>query len=147
MKNKKEIIIIAILSIIVIAFIIAVAIKGVDSNKYLINISYEELKEKLDKEESFVLYIGRKGCSACEAFNPKFKKIINEYKITTYYLDLATYEDNEIDYVQKNISFTGTPTVVFIVDGKDSLNNNTKIVGNVSEQKIIEKLKNREYIK
>lgn len=147
MNNKKGLIVIITLFVIVLAFILVLVFKNINKENYLIDISYNELKEKIDNEETFVLYIGKEGCSACEDFNPKFKSIINKYKIKTYYLDLAKYSDEEEKYVVKNISFSGTPTVLFMINGKDSLNSDTKIVGNISEDKIITKLKNRGYIK
>ena len=101
----------------------------------------------MDNKETFIVYIGKEGCSACEGFNPKFKSIINKYKIKTYYVDLSKYSNEEQQFIVQNISFTGTPTVAFIIDGKDNLNNDTKIVGNVPENIIITKLKNRGYIK
>ena len=146
-KSKKEIIIISILAALVVIFIVAIFLNDSNKSKYLADISYDELVEKINNSEDFILYIGRDGCSACEAFNPKFKKIINKYKITVYYIDLEKYTDDEKEYVSKNISFRGTPTVVFMQKGKDSLNADTKIEGNISESKIIQKLKNRGYIK
>ena len=146
MKSKRELLIILGLAIIVIGFVIAIFIN--DGNKYLIDISYKELVKKIENKESFILYVGKEGCSACETFNPKFKNVINKYKVTAYYLDLAKYSDEEKEYVVDNVSFKGTPTVVFMEKGKDSLSSDTKIVGaNISEDKIIEKLKNRGYIK
>lgn len=146
-ENKKAIIIIIILSLIIIGIIATLLLKNLNKTNYIQDISYKELTEKMDNNESFVLYIGREGCSACESFNPKFTDIVNKYKIRVYYLDLAKYTDEEIKFVTQNINFTGTPTVVFMIDGKDSLNSDTKIVGNISEDRIITKLKNRGYIK
>lgn len=146
-ENKKTIIIISILILIIVGIVLALLLKNLNSGKYITNISYKELVEKMENNEDFILYIGKEGCSACESFNPKFTSIINKYKIKVYYLDLATYTDEELKYVTNNISFTGTPTVVFMIKGKDSLNSDTKIVGNISEDRIITKLKNRGYIK
>lgn len=146
-NNKKGLVVIIILCIIIILFVLALIFKNIKKKDYLIDIKYNELREKIDNEETFILYIGKEGCSACEGFNPKFISILNEYKLEAYYLDLATYSDSQKEYIVNNISFTGTPTVVFMIDGKDSLNSDTKIVGNVSKEKIITKLKNRGYIK
>lgn len=147
MKNKNGLIIIIILCVIVIGFISILILKNINKKDYLVDINYTELKEKMDNKETFIAYIGKEGCSACEGFNPKFKRIINKYKIKTYYVDLSKYSNEEQQFIVQNISFTGTPTVAFIIDGKDSLNNDTKIVGNVPENIIITKLKNRGYIK
>lgn len=147
MKNKKWLIIIIILCVIVIGFISILILKNINKKDYLVDINYTELKEKMDNKETFIVYIGKEGCSACEGFNPKFKSIINKYKIKTYYVDLSKYSNEEQQFIVQNISFTGTPTVAFIIDGKDNLNNDTKIVGNVPENIIITKLKNRGYIK
>lgn len=146
-ENKKTLAVIAILCLIIIGIIVALLIKNLDKDKYIINVNYKELVEKINNKEDFVLYIGKNGCSACEEFNPKFTNIVNKYKVKVYYLDLSTYSDEELKYVTNNISFTGTPTVVFMIKGKDSLNSDTKIVGNISESRIITKLKNRGYIK
>ena len=146
-KDKKGIIVIAILSVIIIAIRGVLILKNVNNEKYLKEITYTELKEKMLNEETFILYIGKENCSACQAFNPTFKSVINKYKIEVFYIDLETLKDEEKTELTNTVSFTGTPTVAFIEKGKDSLNSDTKIVGNIAENKIITKLKNRGYIK
>ena len=146
-QNKKTIAIITVLLLIILSFVIAIIYKESENNKYLVTVTYNELSEKLNNKETFILYIGKENCSACQLFNPKFKKIIKEHKIKTYYIDLATLSESEQELLMKNINFPGTPTVLFINDGIDNLNSDTKIVGNISESKIIAKLKNRGYIK
>ena len=59
-----------------------------NKEKY-IDISYDEYKEKISKNESFVLFLYQTGCSHCESFEPKLNNIISTYDLTIYALNLA----------------------------------------------------------
>ena len=46
--------------------------------KDLINISYDELKTKIENKESFVLYVGSTSCSPCANYKPRLEKAVNK---------------------------------------------------------------------
>lgn len=80
MKDKKKKIIVIIASILVVAgLIIYYFIHSYDSN--LIEINYNELKEKIDNKEDFVLCVSRTTCIHCQDYKPKLKKVGYKYKL------------------------------------------------------------------
>ena len=95
MKDKKKKIIVIIASILVVAgLIIYCFIHSYDSN--LIEINYNELKEKIDNKEDFVLCVSRTTCSHCQDYKPKLKKVGYKYKIDIYYIDVDLLNDDEL---------------------------------------------------
>lgn len=126
---------------------LALALAGCTySKEYLIDLKYSELKEKISNEDDFILYIGNKSCTHCIAFEPKFRSVINEYEVTAFKIDTATLTTDEYKEFQGFVGEVSTPRVEFFYKGVESGTAN-RINGNVSENKVIEKLKANEYIK
>ncbi len=116
-------------------------------NNSINEISYTEFKNKIESKDSFILYIGSASCHNCTEFSPKLEEVINEYKIdNVYYIDLDTFSKEEQNEFNKIINVAGTPNVVFINKGEEGSSFN-RINGNVSKEKIIERLKSNDYIK
>ena len=139
MKDKKKKIIVIIASILVVAgLIIYCFIHSYDSN--LIEINYNELKEKIDNKEDFVL------CSHCQDYKPKLKKVGYKYKIDIYYIDVDLLNDDELKMFKNTVSFDGsTPITIFFKNGEEKTTA-TRIEGDVSEEKLINKLKTNGFI-
>ena len=109
-------------------------------------ISYSKFKDKIKNNESFILEVMQDGCKFCESYAPKFDKILKEYNITAYKLNLTKLNEKDDKEFKTAYFITGTPTTMFIVDGKDTTGM-LRIDGDQSEAKIIEKLKANGYIK
>ena len=60
---------------------------GCNDNKYLKEISLDELYTKTENKETFILEIMRTDCSACINFEPKITKVFNDYKIEVKYIN------------------------------------------------------------
>ena len=140
MKDKKKKIIVIIASILVVAgLIIYCFIHSYDSN--LIEINYNELKEKIDNKEDFVLCVSRTTCSHCQDYKPKLKKVGYKYKIDIYYINV-----DELKMFKNTVSFDGsTPITIFFKNGEEKTTA-TRIEGDVSEEKLINKLKTNGFI-
>ena len=119
---------------------------GCSKLSYLKQIKYSDLDKMLNNNETFILEIVQDGCSNCEEFTPKFKKIINKYKIDVKQINLTKLTKEDNTKLQNLYNITGTPTVIFITKGKEE-SISRRIVGNVSNEKIISKLKVAGYIK
>ena len=116
-------------------------------NDNLVKLDYSELIKKIDNKEDFVLCISRTTCSHCDAYKPKLRKIANKYDIKIYYTDVDLYDINDLEDFSSKISFDGsTPITLFIKNGEETTTA-TRIEGNVSTDKIIDKLKKNGYIK
>lgn len=113
---------------------------------YIINSSFEEINNKINNKDSFILYIGSAECSHCEVFKPKLEDIANENKIEVFYIDVSKLNDEEKTKLSNIVSYSGTPTTAFIVDGYDP-GSQTHIDGDVSKDKIIDTFKNNGYLK
>ena len=141
MAKKKNIIFIGIvLLILLLSFLLIYN----DNNGNLIELNYNDVKEKLKNKENFVLCISRTSCSHCFDYKPKLEEVAKENNIDIYYIDIDKYDEEEFSNL---ISFDGsTPTTIFIKNG-DEKTTSSRINGDVSKSKIIEKLKSNGFIK
>jgi len=137
MKNIK------ILSILLLMLLIFTGCN--QKEKYLIEISYDEFKEKIENKETFFIEVMQDSCSYCQVFTPKLEEVLNEYKITGYKLNISTMSEEEYNEFSLAFGKDGTPTTIFLTEGKE-LSKMQRIQGNVSKQKIITKLKGNGYI-
>jgi len=142
---KKNIFLVA--SIIVLIFIITIlGINKYSTRSRLIELNVDDVIEKVNNKESFVLCISRTDCSHCMDYKPKLEKITREYDIEIFYIDIDKYEQDDVTEFKKNISFDGsTPVTAFIIDGNETTASN-RIFGNSSYDKIIDKLKDTGFI-
>ena len=69
-------------------------------------ISISELEEKLDRQDDFILYIGRETCPYCRAFVPKLTQAVEETGKTVFYLDSENDPDGKIHLL---MDFTDHP--------------------------------------
>lgn len=109
-------------------------------------IKYSSFQKKLANKESFILEVIQDGCSYCSEFAPKFDKVLTDYNIKAYSLNLTGLADAERKEFNNNFQISGTPCVLFFADGEESSILN-RINGNQNKDKIIEKLKTNGYIK
>jgi predicted bacteriocin transport accessory protein len=119
---------------------------GCSYKSYIVDTTLDEVKEKIENKEDFILYIGSKTCSHCAQYRPKLEDVANEYEITVYYVDVSTLSTEEENELKNIANYTGTPTTAFIYDGED-LGTQTHIDGDVSIEKIKQAFKNNGYIK
>ena len=142
MKNKKNILRISLLVTILIFTIII--IYGNKNN--LIELNYNEVLEKIENKENFVLCISATNCVHCQDYKPKLKKISKEYDIKIYYINRDKLNNKEYEEFKTKLSFDGgTPTTIFFKDGEEKTTA-TRIEGNDKIEKVITKLKNNGFI-
>ena len=111
---------------------------------YLTEITFSELKTKLDNKEDIILEIVQTGCSNCTVFSPRFESVLNEYKIQAYSLNIS-YLDEEGDKWLNLYGVDGTPTVIFFEKGEET-STLKRIVGSQTREKIVSKLTANGYI-
>ncbi len=92
-------------------------------------ISYEEVVEKINGGEEFILYIGRDTCPQCRLFAPNLERGIVEKNLQTpsYYFNVQSYataidrkeEGAEVEWLSAvaAIGFMGTPSLLYFNDG------------------------------
>lgn len=142
--EKKKYLLIASILIVILGIIIGYFLFSMNDN--LVRLSYDEIMEKIDNKESFILCISRTTCSHCNVYKPKLRKVANKYDIKIYYTDVDKYSKNDLKDFNSKISFDGgTPTTLFIKDGKEKTTA-TRIEGDISIEKIVDKLKKNGFI-
>lgn len=145
MKVKKKIIIL--FSICLVVLVGSIIADKVMSKSYFNKITYEEIIEKIDNKDSFVLLISQTTCTHCASYKPKLEDVANEYKINIYYIDIDLLEEDEYDELNSRLSFasSGTPLTIFLKNGEEKTVAN-RIKGDSSSDKIIKKLKSNGFI-
>ncbi len=84
-----------------------------ESVKNFTKLDIKELNGKIDKKESFFLYIGRKNCPYCIKLVPDLKDIMKDLGKETFYLDVeqttpemdAFFEKYKLEYVPSLLVF------------------------------------------
>lgn len=130
--------------IVLLIIISSLIITGCSNDEVIKEISYEELEERINNKESFILELVQTGCSHCEEFSPRFQAILKTNNLNAYSLNLYNLTEDEIEKFDNLTTVTGTPTVLFFEDGKETSN---RINGAVANDKIEEELKENGYIK
>ena len=124
--------------------ILALILTGCSSSKVITDIDYSKLEEMINNKESFILEVVQTGCSHCEEFSPRFKAVLKTNDEEAYSLNLYNMTDDELKkFNELTTSVSGTPTVLYFEDGKETSH---KINGAVSNEKIeefLEKIKNK----
>ena len=95
--------------------------------------------------ELLKIIVSRSNCSHCISYKPKMEQIAKDYKITIYYIDYD--EDPQKDDLLNKFNLDGsTPMTLFIKDGKET-SVLKRLEGDLDKDKVIEKLKEMEFIK
>lgn len=91
------------------------------SSNSLKSMNYQEFKEKIENKESFVAYVSRTGCSYCESYEPTLLKVLKDYNIVAYKINLANLTSAEEKSVSKKVGLKGTPTLIYLEEGKSDI--------------------------
>jgi len=145
METKKKVFILVVVCLVIlVGAFIADRILG---KSYLNEIEYDEIIEKIENKEDFVLLISQTTCSHCANYKPKLKDVANEYKLNVYYIDVDLLEEEEYNNLNSYLSFktAGTPVTLFLLNGEEKTVAN-RIKGDSSKDKIIKKLKSNGFI-
>ena len=124
--------------------LITILLVGCGKPKYT-EINYEQLKEKLDNKETFVLLLGSDTCSACANYETTMTKVMKDTKIEIFYVNLHLLSEEDYNKVYSKFVVNSTPTTIFIKDGEETTTYN-RIVGSADYKTVIEKLKTLGYI-
>ena len=146
MKNKSNIFyIIVVIAIILIAFILIATLSNTNKAN-LISLTYKQVEEKIDNEDSFILVVSQSTCTHCATYKPKLEKISNDYDIDIFYIDYdLENKDTQKQFLEEFDLDGSTPITIFIKDGKQT-NLFDRLEGDVSESKAIEKFKEMGFI-
>ena len=81
----------------------------------------DEVLEKLENKESFIVYVGYDDCQSCKEFKPILNQLIENYDITIYYLPTDDKQtEDQLNDIQYNYFYRmyWTPTTYIVEDGE-----------------------------
>lgn len=110
-------------------------------------VSYNNLNCMVEDKESFVLVIGSSECSHCVDYKTTMKDVVKKHNVTIHYIDISKLNSTELAKLRNKFSFTGTPTTIFVEDGKEKDAQFNRINGAKDYDTIIKRLKKNNYIK
>lgn len=120
--------------------------KEINEDKHLVELKINELVEKVNNKESFILVVTQTTCSHCAEYKPRLKKILADNDIIGYYIEKDLLSEEETTTLNNIANVSGTPTTVFITEGTE-VSSNTRLVGAKSVDAIESRLKAMGYIK
>ena len=142
--NKKIFIFSAIILLVI---LVVLVFSNTKAFKYgLFELKCDEVIEKINNKESFVLVVSQTTCTHCISYKPVLESVAKKYKIKAYYVDVNLFSKEEDNEFKKYVSYSDTPSTLFIKDGEESTRAN-RIVGEANEEKIVSKLKQNGFIK
>ncbi|KXT74287.1 Immunity/modification protein [Streptococcus sp. DD10] len=73
-----------------------------------------------DAKGETTLYVGRPTCIHCRLFSPTLKELNNliDSKLNYYNIDSEDFDQKAKDFLFKTVGIPGTPTTLYLVDGK-----------------------------
>jgi thiol-disulfide isomerase/thioredoxin len=146
-KQNKINLIIVVIIVAIVCGLIYYHIKNSNSTTYsnITQLSIDDLKVKIDNKDSFVLVISRDDCSHCKAYLPVLNKVGKTYNLKFFDISQTNLSTDDLTYLRNVSNISGTPTTVFIENGIEKTTTN-RLVGEVPEYRIVEKLKAMGYI-
>lgn len=144
MKNKKIWIILGIAILLIGACFLTYKLLNKEYSNVQ-KITVNELVQKINNKESFVLVLSQTGCSHCKQYLPELNRTLKEIQFTAYELNITDISIEEQTTLNKLINVSGTPTTVFYRDGVESTTLN-RINGYANGTKVLERLKSLGYI-
>lgn len=130
--------------IIIIALVVVAIVFSEDETEYIKEISLNDVIDKQEDKDSFILYIKQTDCEHCKEFTPTLMSVLRENDIKAYALNLTNLTEEENEIYTDTFDVNGTPTVLFFDEGNESL---IRIEGAQSKAKVESKLESTGFIK
>lgn len=113
------------------------------SNGNLKKINYEDLNQKLENKETFILYFdsSEQGTLLMDTLN----KVLTKYELKGYLLNADKLSEDEVNELSLKIDFE-TPSIVFVQEGVDPSILSHVTNQSITEEEIINRLKDMKYI-
>ena len=146
MKKKTYLIILIILLILLFVSLGVLYIrKKEEENTLVYEINMQQLEEKINNKDTFILVMTQTGCVHCQSYLPTIKKVSREYGVTFYVLNRAKLSKEEYNRLKDIANISVTPVTIFIVDGEEKTALN-RLTGSIEKSRLVEKLISEGYI-
>lgn len=103
--------------------------------------SLKDYKSKLSAKETFVIYIHKTSCSACQQLKPTINEVIKENDLKWLAINVEDQQNFDLSFLKEN-DISKTPTLIYYKDGIE----NQRLEGIQSKEKIINLLKSANYL-
>jgi len=103
-------------------------------------ITLNEYKDLLANKESFVIEQWGTSCVHCSGLKPKLQKLTEEYNIEIKTIDLDKLTTEERKELENITGTLATPVIMFYKEGQEK-SIKTRIIGDVTYEKLINKFK------
>ncbi len=143
----KKRILIGLIVLIVLAFPIYKLLSVLIAPKTYKEINYNTLIKMLSNDEEFVLFIGSETCSHCQKYKKTINRVIEDYKIKVYYIDILKLSEEENAYINSHFPYSGTPATLVIKNGAEYERQSCRIEGAKDYDYTVERLKKAGIIK
>ena len=114
------------------------------SSSYLKNINLKDLDKRLDKKETFVLYLTN---AEGKSLKNTLDKVSKNNKVNSYYLDTEKLNDNDLKSLKEKFMFEDTNIIIFVKDGKEETTLSRISDLYISQKDLEQELKLQGYIK
>ena len=112
------------------------------SNSKLSSINLDELNEKLNKKETFIIYFSKNDNKLEDTLN----NVLNENSLTGYKFDTSKISNEEKNKLELQIAYE-EPSIVFVINGLDSSKLSHITNQNTTKKEILARLKDMNFIK
>ena len=130
----------------ILSLIVISSFDNKNNNGELIKVNYNDVVNKVNNNEDFILVISQSTCSHCATYKPKLIEIAKEYNLDIFYIDYNDEStDTQIKFLKEFNLSGATPTTIFIKDGKEASLLN-RLEGDLSSSKVVEKFKKMGFI-
>lgn len=112
------------------------------SSGKLSSISYNELKEKVDNKETFVLYVSTND----NALEDTLNNVLEKYDFNAYKINLDKLSDDEKTELKLKYAYED-PSIIFIIEGNDPTILSHVTDSSMRSKDLIARLKDMNFIK
>ena len=88
---------------------------GCNSTKNMNSISLDELNQKMENKESFIVFFNNNNSSSLQT---RLDEVLGEYQLTGYFVDTDKISMEDELKLQPKITYQN-PSIVFIINGVD----------------------------
>lgn len=121
MKKNKNILVVSVLIVLVVFIFLLLSNRSEYKKQVELfkKVKAQDIEQLIERDENFLLYIGRETCPACRDFVPILHDYSNNKDIIVYYLDSTeTDKDKELKKFRDDNNIMYVPSLMVCVNKK-----------------------------
>lgn len=118
MNEKKKVgIVLGVLGLLVV--VIVIGLINTNKERQKIMDAFQDIFASKTEE---IIYLGRPGCSHCANFKPILEKVVADYELSYFDINIDDLTDTQLNKILKDLGLDinnfGTPTTVIVKENK-----------------------------